>query len=374
MLRGLAALLVLIGHLRAFVFRSYGELASPDPFDTVFWIVTGLSHQAVMVFFVLSGFFITRSIVLDDQVRGFSWTTYLIKRLTRLWIVLIPCLTLTLFWDSIGTSLAGKVFYDGHLFATYNSGPTETADGSNFTLITFIENLIFLQTIVAPTFGSNGPLWSLANEFWYYLMFPLLYLLITRPRRWSTGVVKISLLVVICLFVGKPIALYGFIWLGGALAFFIYERGWLALWLRTSFAVVAAVGILLAALALSKSHYGVDFVGDAAVGFTAAILILVLSNHENDRAAYQRAARTLADASYTVYLAHFPFLALLANTVLKNRQFPNSALGYAVFLGLGVVTLVYCYVIYWMFEKHTPEVRRFCLTKFGRQTTSVMQA
>ena len=34
-------------------------------------------------------------------------------------------------------------------------------------------NAFFLQTIVGPTFGSNGPLWSLAYEWWYYVLFPL---------------------------------------------------------------------------------------------------------------------------------------------------------------------------------------------------------
>jgi hypothetical protein len=34
-------------------------------------------------------------------------------------------------------------------------------------------NAFFLQTIAGPTFGSNGPLWSLAYEWWYYVLFPL---------------------------------------------------------------------------------------------------------------------------------------------------------------------------------------------------------
>lgn len=33
---------------------------------------------------------------------------------------------------------------------------------------------MFLQTRFTPVFGSNGPLWSLFNEFWYYVLFPAL--------------------------------------------------------------------------------------------------------------------------------------------------------------------------------------------------------
>jgi peptidoglycan/LPS O-acetylase OafA/YrhL len=43
----------------------------------------------------------------------------------------------------------------------------------NYTATTFVGNLAFLQTIAVPIFGTNGPMWSLANEFWYYLIFPL---------------------------------------------------------------------------------------------------------------------------------------------------------------------------------------------------------
>src|SRR5579859_1562974 len=111
MARGLAALAVLLGHLRSFVFVSYGDLPSHTPLDTLVWLVTGFGHQAVMIFFVLSGFFITRSIVVDDRGRGFSWPIYLTKRLTRLWIVLVPCLMLTVLWDRVGMAAAGMAFY-----------------------------------------------------------------------------------------------------------------------------------------------------------------------------------------------------------------------------------------------------------------------
>ena len=36
----------------------------------------------------------------------------------------------------------------------------------------FLGNAAFLQRILVPELGTNGPLWSLANEFWYYLLFP----------------------------------------------------------------------------------------------------------------------------------------------------------------------------------------------------------
>ena len=50
---------------------------------------------------------------------------------------------------------------------------------------TFWGNLVFLQTILVPTYGTNALLWSLANEFWYYMLFPLLAVLI---HGWYSGI------------------------------------------------------------------------------------------------------------------------------------------------------------------------------------------
>jgi peptidoglycan/LPS O-acetylase OafA/YrhL len=363
MLRGIAALLVMLGHLRSFVFYPYGELANPNLLDKAVWALTGLGHQAVMVFFVLSGFFITRSIVLDCRRGRFSWTDYLIKRATRLWIVLIPCLLMTFLWDSIGISFSKGSFYEGKLFAMYNSGPNLILGGADLSLSTFVKNVLFLQTIIGPTFGSNGPLWSLANEFWYYLMFPLFYVAITRPRNWTVAAINFGLFVAASVFVGASIVLSGLVWLAGAAAYLIYDRGWLAPMLRSSISFSIAVVVFLLSLAASKMNFGGDLVKDYLVGLGATALVLVLTERESHSALFRQLAHGIADASYTVYLAHFPFLAMAASVLLQNHQFSNSALGYVVFGGLGLTTLFYCYGVYWLFERHTTVVRRFCLAK-----------
>ena len=63
LIRGLAALLVCSGHLRAFLFCGLEEIQLPSVFTKVFYFLTGLGRQAVMVFFVLSGFFVAGSVV-----------------------------------------------------------------------------------------------------------------------------------------------------------------------------------------------------------------------------------------------------------------------------------------------------------------------
>ena len=172
LIRGLSALVVLLAHVRGFVLLDLGQLESPGLVTKGFYFATGIHHQAVMVFFVLSGYFVGGT-VMDALGRGkFSAPRYALARLSRLWVVLVPALLLTFLLDAAGRSMDASA-YAGALREQFMSGP-ELGSGASASIGSFLGNLAFLQTIELPVFGSNGPLWSLANEFWYYVLFPLL--------------------------------------------------------------------------------------------------------------------------------------------------------------------------------------------------------
>lgn len=83
-LRGGAALLVLISHARHFEFEDYASQAAAGPLATLFYGATALGHQAVIVFFVLSGFLISGSVRRSVEARRWLWRDYLSRRLSRL--------------------------------------------------------------------------------------------------------------------------------------------------------------------------------------------------------------------------------------------------------------------------------------------------
>jgi peptidoglycan/LPS O-acetylase OafA/YrhL len=365
MARGVAALLVLLAHLRQFVFFSYGELPNHGPIEMLVWGVSGFGYQAVMVFFVLSGFFITRSIVIDEQIGRFSWKTYIIKRLTRLWVVLIPCLIATLIWDSLDISLTGRDLGDLGLSA-FIKNLLFLVHGTTGLAVNFLGHAGFLQMFAAPTYGSNAPLWSLTNEFWYYMMFPFLYFLISRPRTWLACATFSGIFILGIAFVGESIGCYGLIWLVGAVSYLVYDLGWMSTTRFRTLLVVSATVALLAALALGKLPYGTEFTKNMLVGLTAAPFVLALANCKASGELYRKSARVFANASYTIYLAHFPFLVLLANVFIGDQRFSNSLRGYAIFVGLGIVVLAYCFGMYWLFERHTSRVRDYCLSRFRK--------
>jgi len=207
-LRGFAALLVLADHLRAFCFLDFSDLGRSDFFDYIFYFLTGLGHQAVMIFFVLSGFFIGGSVFHKISDGTWGWGDYLANRLSRLWVVLIPALVLTFAFDEAGIFLTGGNGYNGEFNQMIHSGPM--LNGRLDTgFLCFLSNLFFLQTIISPVFGSNGPLWSLCNEFWYYIIFPPLVFLFARNKKWMVRIFYFLILILLFCFLPRAILIYG---------------------------------------------------------------------------------------------------------------------------------------------------------------------
>lgn len=58
LIRGSSALLVCLGHLRNAMLVDYSTLVHPNIAIKAFYALTSFGHQAVMVFFVLSGYFV----------------------------------------------------------------------------------------------------------------------------------------------------------------------------------------------------------------------------------------------------------------------------------------------------------------------------
>ena len=78
-------------------------------------------------------------------------------------------------------------------------------------------NAAFLQMIAVPPYGSNTPLWSLSFEWWYYILFPLGWIAISKATRVDASILYLFLFAVTLYAVGKDIAVYFPIWLMGAL-------------------------------------------------------------------------------------------------------------------------------------------------------------
>ena len=170
--RWVAAWLVIAEHARSVIFVDYGDLKSPGFLAKGFYFLTGFGHEAVIVFFVISGYLVGGKVWSLYREGRFGWRRYLADRLSRLYAVLFVALLLGaamdwtgyLFFNNYGLYNQG---YEGSI-VVLGAAPIERMGWRDFLV-----NAFLLQTIAGPPFGSNGPLWSLAYEWWYYILFPL---------------------------------------------------------------------------------------------------------------------------------------------------------------------------------------------------------
>ena len=327
----------------------------------VFYLATGLGHQAVMIFFVLSGFLVGGSVITAFQSGKWTWKGYLLRRMSRLWVVLIPALLLTLFWDKLGCGLAPEG-YHGAYRTLYNSGPALNVP-ADWSLAAFLGNTFFLQTILVPCFGTNGPLWSLANEFWYYLLFPLLITLFAPIGMWGR-IASALLAAAILLFLPKSILVGALIWLMGALVFFLIRGDGIRkivshpLWLIFGF--ILSVGCLGA----SRTGYTGEGI-DLGIGVGCAALVAGLSMRPSSNHLYGMASAGISEMSYTLYLVHFPVMAFFFFVFFKGTQMLPGVTSGIWFSTIIALTLLYSGGIWWLFERNTDRMRKSIEQRIG---------
>lgn len=356
-LRGFAAFLVLAGHIRAYVFHNLGEIDQPGLLLKGFYFLTGIGHQAVVIFFALSGFLVGGQALADILTGRFLWSRYLLRRLTRLWIVVIPTLLLTFLLDKGGILLTGGAGYDGRYYDVFLSGPHKPI-GTDLSLPAFLGNVAFLQTIAVPIFGSNGPMWSLANEFWYYIIFPMAAWLACVSMATLKRLALFIGLLALVLLLPASILRDGLIWIAGAAAAWCANRPELTFFFKRHSTRFVAIIFFFLALVASKARP--DVIGDLWLGLAvaAALPALALSPSIGGRR-FAFAAFAASEISYSLYLTHFPLLTfIILSTSAPARFFPNGA-GFGVFILLLLVTTSWATIIWFCFERHTDRVYRY---------------
>lgn len=347
-LRGLAALQVAAAHLRAEMYPGLRTLEDPSLAYMGLAFITGFAHQAVVVFFLISGWLVGGSLM-NRFGKPQALAHYAIDRVTRLWTVLLPTLLLSL---GIGLAIGSAA-----------PGPIDVNPANDFSAAAFAGNLLGLQTVTVPEFGGNYPLWSLAHETWYYIQFPLLLLVIAGGgvlRRAAAAAALILLLATL----RDMISLYFAVWLLGA----AFSR----IRIDCGKAFQALLLVLTLALFVYYRMRGnnddlvpASFVQDLVCSIPF-LLLLASFQRPLDKAApaYVRANRIavfFSEFSFSLYVVHVPVIYLmrhLGQQFLGRGQLdPNAAtdfLWYGILLGALVLA---AYLFYLLFERHTIRIR-----------------
>jgi peptidoglycan/LPS O-acetylase OafA/YrhL len=371
-LRGLAAFSVLLSHCVGMAASAPSAGASSYSFAVLLRNVLLLGHSWVIVFFVMSGYLVGGSVLRAFQSGRWCWRHYLLMRCTRLYAVLTPALLLGGLLDFAGMHLAGtSALYAGR------SGIASLATNAYLSLRprVFLENLLFLQNLHANNFGTNSVLWSLANEFWYYLAFPAL--LICCNRRWSwkqRGAYAVALLAWGS-FAGLHVVLLMIPWLLGVVVAIVppfparpgkgyAQRALLAASLLLFALSMGLIGLLNGFPAdqfplLRGTIFRIP-VADFPLSVVVALLIWAVLHGSvcSPSAAYGALARRAAHSSYTLYLFHLPMLIFLT-ALLQRRGISAQAAGMALRAAALLVIVAYTQLMYLLFENNTDKLRQW---------------
>ena len=325
LLRGLAALQVAAAHLRSEMFPGLRELADPPLYYQILAFATAFSHQAVVVFFLISGWLVGGSLLNKLDQPG-AMTAYAIDRATRLWTVLVPALCLML---AVGT-----------VTGTVSLAQADFSAANDYSAASFVGNLLGLQTVLVPTFADNYALWSLSNETWYYLQFPLLLIVFTGRTR-VRQLVAATVLVLTAVGLPTSMTVYFALWLLGAL---FYLR---ATEVNDDLKPDFFVKHLMYSLPLVAFLASMQRPLDASPGWMRMLA---------------PAAHLLSEFSFTLYVIHVPMIKLLRHLGMqafgRNRLVANEPIDFAIYFGILLAIMAAAYLSYLLFESHTFRIRR----------------
>ncbi len=351
-LRGAAALLVVLDHCKNLFFvdcAAATKMSAHPHLVSFFYGVASAGPQAVVIFLVLSGYLVGGSVLRATQADRWSWKGYLTQRLVRLWLVLLPALALCAGWDAARVGLTSSAAYTG------SGGFASALAGTGVTWANFWGNVFFLQTLHTPTFGSDRVLWSLAAEFWYYILFPLGFLAVRRATPvWMRCLYGAGLFLVAA-FVGRGLLGLFPVWLCGALLAAAKPP-------RLDWVVRAsALALYLPLLGfLTVYHWPWRlFKMDHALGLATMLLLWVLLSAQSrvrENTVWVRVSRSLAGMSYSLYLAHYPMLAFFARW-LAPAHWGLQAKTLVAVMGFGALAVLYGYALAACTEWHNDRVR-----------------
>jgi len=331
-LRGLAALIVVLHH---------AYLSLPELPDWLHWALEatplrliGAGRPAVIFFFVLSGYVLTRALAAQEEARpgsvlgGPGWASYAAQRAVRLGLPVLASLAL-----SAGLQL---MLWEGPLPPETPALVGAAGWAKMWSWRSFTEQALLLSA--GNGFQLNPVLWSLVHEWRISLVLPLVLLfrdrlaLLMAVALLGAGIARLA---------GMP---EGDVALGSSLLkTFPASAGLLpafaagaALALgrvpRLDPAQAVAAGIAVLVMAMAAHDYGV---------ILASVLLILLAQRDGPfaRAMRRPSLVWLGRVSFSLYLVHMPLL-LAATHLLRDQDVPEVAALIAVALSLPAAALI----------------------------------
>ncbi len=292
--------------------------------------------EAVIVFFVLSGFVIKYTF---ERSVDKSFKFYFIRRFIRLYIPLF------------------FIFLLGYLIKCYSEGTLASPEWQ-----TLFGNIFMLQDVISQkphvisaAYMGNGVLWSLSYEWWFYMLFFLLVTQINTNKinRW-VGIISITAAAtyIIYPFIVNRLAMYFAIWWIGVRFAEIYlkkEKFTIKAIMPSAYVLLVITALLALNLYIHYSYtkvYSYPLVAYPFIElrhFVFAIMVMfgaIIWENLKWRGfnAFFGIFKYLAPCSYVIYISHH-YLVIEA-TYLKFIN--NPIIEYGLYI---VIMIIFSYVL-----------------------------
>jgi peptidoglycan/LPS O-acetylase OafA/YrhL len=339
-------------------------LAQPGLFLKLFYFITDLHGEAVVIFFVLSGFLIGGSLADSMQRGSFDLVRYLIARFVRIYIVYIPALVIT-----------EAVFLFGSLLLSDpgagDNRPLFSQQQMDFGGVSqAICHLAGLQGFSCLPWEQNPALWSLGYEWALYLFAPAIIGLIVWKAspgvRLIGGVLVCAIAATVCEHPKSGVGWF-IVWFLGVASYRILHARLVPLP-----AGFLGAGLIIAGMAMRLLNAGV-LETDTIIAAGIAIVIAC-----RPMVAFPFAPRLsgwAAGFSYTLYAIHTPLVylsvAIFQHIGFPTNQGPPSPLAFMEFVATNAICLVVAFLVSLVSERKTGQIRaammRMCPPRMDRE-------
>jgi len=309
-IRGVSAQVVVIGHGISF-FGIFTFLHEPN--------FPWMQNIAVLIFFLLSGFLISYSTIRKTSSNNYSFSYYFADRFSRIYTAFVPAIIFVLIIDLISQGINSEIY-------NYNNA---------FNLKTFIGNVFMFQdypvfqilSYKLTSFGSARPFWTLAIEWWIYLSFGYLLLVISKKNKITLPNLIVfgffSIVPVYSLIMGRGNGLTTY-WIFGLIVYIISTLNVLV---NVNKNVKVLFLLVFSGLGLFRAYFKMEAY-DPIFAFLLAISLWIIIDLYKDKKFSNTAIKIIrynASISYTLYLIHYSILSFI------KTYFGNSANPYLLF-------------------------------------------
>ena len=177
---------------------------------------TDYAYQAVIAFFLLSGFSIHHSNQQRNLATAKGLNRYYFLRFRRIYPIFLYAVLLTLVLAAVGCELS---------ISQYCKDLSHISPGYLVLNLLFLADRDYIPGALSPVLPGNSPLWSLSYEVVYYIIYPVIWLVYARLGNIAAlwlGII-VSMLAIVVTWLGHPnhfsnvLGLY-FLWCLGAWA------------------------------------------------------------------------------------------------------------------------------------------------------------